>query len=60
MTLILDLDLDILKTYVRSKNKFLDQEFQELELEQVRQTDATISITAPHSRTGKQVSRVFL
>jgi len=38
MNLILDLDLDILKTYLHTKTKFLDQCFRKLGPEQDRQT----------------------
>jgi len=39
MTLIYELDLDILKKYLLTETKFLDQDFQKLEHEQDRQTD---------------------
>jgi len=65
MTLICEIDTDVLKTHVRAKMKFLGQGFQKLEHEQdrqpQRQTDAqreaTERITAAAFAGGKMQRR---
>lgn len=56
MTLILDLDIDIMKMYLRIKNEVSrGQRFQKLRStnKTVTQTDVTARITTPHSRAAK-------
>ena len=49
MTLMYELDLDILKTYLPSNMNFLGQCFQKLEDEQDRQTDRQNALAQPCS-----------
>jgi len=55
MTLVLELDLDILKLYMHSKNELLGQGFQQLYIITDRQIvrDASKCITTQHSRVLK-------
>ena len=60
MTLVLDLDLNILKIYLHAKNEVLGQDFRKRKHEQDRhrETDATECITTPHSWWQKRVTPV--